>query len=183
MKKILLIVIFTLFIFSCGTPKVQKDFESMLDTLKIGNIEKIKNLNPNLELPDFDNANFLLEGYKKMTYKINSTKVNGNEAVINLDLKVPYLTPYFFEIFSELMELAFSNIDNLDNLNDEEVERMTSNFFYEKLNSNELIYLEKNINVYFFKEDNNWILDSDNNYDFNNMLMLGLLELSDFNLE
>ena len=45
--------------------------------------------------------------YKKLTYKVTKTKVEGDTATMNVDLKIPELASYFPEYFQKAMELRF----------------------------------------------------------------------------
>ena len=182
MKKILTVLLLAMLIVGCGTPKVQKDFETMLKALQGGNVEEIKKLNPNSEFSvDDEGTKLFLEGYKKMTYKIKNTKVDGDVAIINLDIKAPDLTYYFPEFMQKGMALAFASIGT----NSEEMEKIGENFatdfFTEKLNSKDLKYLEKNIDVQFKKNGNDWKIDVENskNKDFNDVITFGLSKLGE----
>ena len=110
MKKVLISILFSIFLISCGSPKVQKDFEKLLSDLKIGNVAKAQKINL-----DMKSANSLeliklsSNGYKKMTYKIKNTKVEGDNAVINLDMKVPNFVSYLIEFFQEVEKASSSN--------------------------------------------------------------------------
>ena len=182
MKKIITVLLLSMLIVGCGTPKVQKYFEVILKSLQDGNVGEMEKLNPKSELSvDDEWTKIMLEGYKKMTYKIKNTKVDGDVAVINLDIKTPDLTYYFPEFIEEVIELAFANVGR----NSEEMEKMgeklAMDFFNKKLNSEDLKYLEKNIDVHFKKNGNNWEMDDENskNKDFDEIITFGFSKLGD----
>ena len=179
MKKLLVGLLLTISLISYGTTKVQKDFEGKLKKLKSGNEDKIGNLNQyfGIFISDLVILDILRSGHKKMTYKINSAKVEGDTAVINLDMKSPNLSYYFPEFIKKVYELIFADPENIK----EDDEEFVNNFFKEKLNLKDLKYSKKNINVYLRKEGNDWLVDEEEskNDDFNEMITLGLLKLDD----
>ena len=160
MKKILLVLTMMLFVFSCGTPQAQKDLESVLKALQTGDAKKIKELNPNSEMSANDETvKIFLSGYKKMSYKIKKTKVEGDKAIVDLDIKAPDLSSYFPEFMQQGMALAFSNFGK----SEEEMKRLGEEFatkyFEEKLKAKDLKFNEKNINVILRKNGKNWQVD------------------------
>ena len=182
MKRILTVLLSVILLFSCGAPKVQKDFEKMLSALKSGDIEKIKKLTPGLEVQFNDEiSKMYLNGYKKLSYKIKNTKVTGDTAVINLDMKAPDLSSYFPEYMKKLSEMGSKNLETDPEKLMEQSEKIMSDFFTEKLNSADLKYTEKNIDVYFKKNGKEWEVDYNNskNKDYIDIITLGFLKLSE----
>ena len=182
MKKIIIVLLLSMLIVGCGTPRVQKYFEVILKSLQDGNVEEMGKLNPKSEFSvDDEWTKIVIEGYKKMAYKIKNTKVDGDVAIINLDIKAPDLTYYFPEFVDKVKELAFTNVGR----NSEEMEKMgeklAMDFFNEKLNSKDLKYLEKNIDVHFKKNGNNWEMDDENskNKDFDEVMTFGFSKLGE----
>ena len=160
MKKILLVLTVMLFVFSCGTPQAQKDLESVLKALQTGDAKKIKELNPNSEMSANDETvKIFLSGYKKMSYKIKKTKVEGDKAIVNLDIKAPDLSSYFPEFMQQGMALAFSNFGKSEEEMKKLGEEFTTKYFEEKLKSKDLKFNEKNIDVVLKKNGKNWQVD------------------------
>lgn len=160
MKKILLALAMMLFVFSCGTPQAQKDLESVLKALQTGDVKKIKELNPNSEMSANDETvKIFLSGYKKMSYKIKKTKVEGDKAIVNLDIKAPDLSYYFPEFMQQGMALAFSNFGKSEEEMKKLGEEFTTKYFEEKLKSKDLKFNEKNIYVVLKKNGKNWQVD------------------------
>ena len=182
MKKLLVGLLLTISLISYGTTKVQKDFEGKLKKLKSGNEDKIGNLNQyfGIFISDLVILDILRSGHKKMTYKINSTKVEGDTAVINLDMKAPKLSHYYPELRKKIFESIVYQIFYAEPREIEEDEFL-NNFYEKKLNSKYLKYSKENINVYLRKEGNDWLVDEEEskNDDFNEMITLGLLKLDD----
>ena len=182
MKRILTVLLSVVLLLGCGAPKVQKDFEKMLSALKSGDIEKIKKLTPGLEVQFNDEiSKMYLNGYKKLSYKIKNTKVTGDTAVINLDMKAPDLSSYFPEYMKKLSEMGSKNLEIDPEKLMEQSEKIMSDFFTEKLNSADLKYTEKNIDVYFKKNGKEWEVDYNNskNKDYIDIITLGFLKLSE----
>ena len=126
MKKILLVLTMMLFVFSCGTPQAQKDLESVLKALQTEDAKKIKELNPNSEMTTNDETlKIFLNGYKKMSYKIKKTKVEGDKAIVNLDIKAPDLSSYFPDFVQQAMALAFANFGK----SEEEIKKLFNKIF------------------------------------------------------
>lgn len=182
MKRILTVLLSVVLLLGCGAPKVQKDFEKMLSALQSGDIEKIKKLTPGLEVQFNDEiSKMYLNGYKKLSYKIKNTKVTGDTAVINLDMKAPDLSSYFPEYMKKLSEMGSKNLEIDPEKLMEQSEKIMSDFFTEKLNSADLKYTEKNIDVYFKKNGKEWEVDYNNskNKDYIDIITLGFLKLSE----
>ena len=179
MKKILLVLTMMLFVFSCGTPQAQKDLESVLKALQTEDAKKIKELNPNSEMTTNDETlKIFLNGYKKMSYKIKKTKVEGDKAIVNLDIKAPDLSSYFPDFVQQAMALAFTNIGK----SEEEIKKLgedfTIKYFKDKLSSKDLKFTEKNINVIMKKDGKKWKVD-DQNKDLFEILTFGFSKLAD----
>ena len=182
MKRILTVLLSVVLLFGCGAPKVQKDFEKMLSALQSGDIEKIKKLTPGLEVQFNDEiSKMYLEGYKKLSYKIKNTKVTGDTAVINLDIKAPDLSSYFPEYMKKLSEIGGKNLETDPEKIMNQSEKIMSDFFTEKLNSADLKYTEKNIDVHFKKNGKEWEIDYNNskNKDYIDIITLGFLKLGE----
>lgn len=181
MKKILTILLLGIFLVSCA-PKVQKDFEKMLSTLQSGDIEKIKKLAPDLAIQFNDEiSKMYLNGFKKLSYKIKKTKVTGDTAIVNLDMKAPDLSSYFPEYMKKLSEMGNKNLETEPEKIMEQSQKFMNDFFTEKLNSSDLKYTEKNVDVHFKKNGKEWEVDYNNskNKDFIEMLSLGFSKLGE----
>ena len=175
MRKILTIIMLTLLLtVSCGKPEAQKILEKDLNALQSGEITNITGISPNSK--EFSNTNSEMSAafanaYKKLTYKVTKTKVEGDTATMNVDLKIPELASYFPEYFQKAIELRFSMLNGK--------EEDAKEFFEEKLNSKDLKYFEKNVEVVFKKEGNEWKFDEGNskNKDFIDGLTLGFASI------
>ena len=182
MKKILLALAMMLFVFSCGTPQAQKDLESVLKALQTGDVKKIKELNPNSEMSANDETvKIFLSGYKKMSYKIKKTKVEGDKAIVNLDIKAPDLSSYFPEFMQQGIALAFSNFGKSEEEMKKLGEEFTTKYFEEKLKAKDLKFNEKNIDVVLKKNSKNWQVDGqdEKNKELLDIITFGFSKLAD----
>ena len=160
MKKLLLILAIMLFVFSCGTPQPQKDLESALKALQSGDEKKIQELYSSSEtLDNDDSAKIMREGYKKLSYKVKNTKVEGDKATVNLDIKSPDLSSYFPEFLQKGLSIQAANLGKSDEELTKMGEEFTVKFFLEKINSKDLKFSEKNIDVVLKKVDGKWKID------------------------
>ena len=180
MKKILLVLTMMLFVFSCGTPQAQKDLESVLKALQTEDAKKIKELNPNSEMTTNDETlKIFLNGYKKMSYKIKKTKVEGDKAIVNLDIKAPDLSSYFPDFVQQAMALAFANFGKSEEEIKKLGEEFSTKYFEEKLKSKDLKFNERNVDVVLKKNGKNWQVDGqdEKNKEFFEVLTFGFSKL------
>ena len=183
MRKILTIIMLTLLLtVSCGKPEAQKILEKDLNALQSGEITNITGISPNSK--EFSNTNSEMSAaftnaYKKLTYKVTKTKVEGDTATMNVDLKIPELASYFPEYFQKAIELRFSMLNGKEEDAEAKIKNLSKEFFEEKLNSKDLKYFEKNVEVVFKKEGNEWKFDEGNskNKDFIDGLTLGFASI------
>ena len=183
MRKILTIIMLTLLLtVSCGKPEAQKILEKDLNALQSGETTNITGIIPNSK--KFSNTNSEMSAafanaYKKLTYKVTKTKVEGDTATMNVDLKIPELASYFPEYFQKAIELRFSMLNGKEEDAETKIKNLAKEFFEEKLNSKDLKYFEKNVEVVFKKEGNEWKFDEGNskNKDFIDGLTLGFASI------
>ena len=183
MRKILTIIMLTLLLtVSCGKPEAQKILEKDLNALQSGettNITGIISNTKNFSNPNDEMSEAFANAYKKLTYKVTKTKVEGDTATMNVDLKIPELASYFPEYFQKAMELSFSALNGKEEDTEAKIKNLSKEFFEEKLNSKDLKYFEKNVEVVFKKEGNEWKFDEGNskNKDFLDGLTLGFASI------
>ena len=183
MRKILTIIMLTLLLtVSCGKPEAQKILEKNLNALQSGettNITGIISNTKNFSNPNDEMSEAFANAYKKLTYKVTKTKVEGDTATMNVDLKIPELASYFPEYFQKAIELRFSMLNGKEEDAEAKIKNLAKEFFEEKLNSKDLKYFEKNVEVVFKKEGNEWKFDEGNskNKDFIDGLTLGFASI------
>ena len=139
MKKILTIIMLTLLLtVSCGKPEAQKILEKNLNALQSGettNITGIISNTKNFSNPNNEMSEAFANAYKKLTYKVTNTKVEGDTTTMNVDLKIPKLASYFPEYFQKVMELRFSALNGKEEDTEAKIKNLSKEFFEEKLNS------------------------------------------------
>ena len=183
MRKILTIIMLTLLLtVSCGKPEAQKILEKNLNALQSGettNITGIISNTKNFSNPNDEMSEAFANAYKKLTYKVTNVKVEGDTTTMNVDLKIPELASYFPEYFQKVMELRFSALNGKEEDTEAKIKNLSKEFFEEKLNSKDLKYFEKNVEVVFKKEGNEWKFDEGNskNKDFLDGLTLGFASI------
>jgi len=180
MKKVLFIIMVSLFlVVGCGgVPEAQKKLETALKALQSGDLSKMKEINPKSEDITKDSnemTNVLLNAYKKLNYKVKSSKVEGDITTINMDLKAPDLSSYLPEYMQQGMALAFTLVNSSKEESEVAINKFVKEFFEQKLKSKDLKYFEKNVDVIFKKDGKEWKLDIDNpkNKDFIYGITLG----------
>ena len=178
MKKVLFIIMVSLFlVVGCGgIPEAQKKLETALKALQSGDLSKMKEINPKSEDITKDSnemTNVLLNAYKKLNYKVKSSKVEGDITTINMDLKAPDLSSYLPEYMQQGM--AFTLVNSSKEESEVAINKFVKEFFEQKLKSKDLKYFEKNVDVIFKKDGKEWKLDIDNpkNKDFIYGITLG----------
>jgi hypothetical protein len=142
-------------------------FNALMNAIQAGDTSKI--------FPEGTSQNVIMlsEGYKKITYNINNTQVNGNIAIINVSMKYPNIQQIVQNFRQELSNM---NI-NSSGKSEEEVQKIVTSammqYVAEKLNAGNVQYMEKTINVKYEKNGGSWVM-SDDNAEFATILSLGL---------
>ena len=161
MKKVLSILLFILLtIVSCGGKHpAQTHFENMMVSLQKGDVSSLTGNDKETE----KNLKLLIDGYKKMTYKINKVTVNNDGPVLNVTIKYPVLKG----IGEDIKKKAMQNIDKIAEKSekeiDEESEKIFSEVISERLNSPDLKYNEETFDVIYTKEGKDWDIDPNKN--------------------
>ena len=174
MKKFFIFITMLFLLVSCGKPEPQKAFESYMADVKSADKAKMESvLKDNSENPAVEKfMDFYVDFFKKVDYKVLSVKENGNESILEVEMKAPNVIEPFIDIFTEGIGLAFSGASE---------EEMT-NFFSDSMNNilenRDLEYLSGTVSVYMVKEDGDWEFDNENNSDFFVYLTGGLSSFS-----
>ena len=172
MKKVLSILILILVIIvSCGGKHItEKHFEEMMVSLQKGNLSPLVGDDKETE----KNLKVLINGYKKITYKINKVTVNDNESILNVTMKSPALTG----VMEEIQKKSMQNLDKLMGKSGKELEEESKKIFSEvisrKLNSPDLKYNEETFNVIYTKKGNTWEISPEKNEKLLKALTLGI---------
>lgn len=159
MKKLLIFLMLLFLVISCGKPASQKAFESRMTEIKTTNQANVKEFledgTDNLAVHKF--ADFYMNFFKKIEYKVLSVEEKGNESILQVEIKTPDILEPFIDIFTEVLSMAFSGATEED----------INNFFSDNmdtiLENKELNYMTGTIPVYMVKEDGSWDLDGKKN--------------------
>ena len=161
MKKVLSILILILVIIvSCGGKHItEKHFEEMMMSLQKGNLSPLVGDDKETE----KNLKVLINGYKKITYKINKVTVNNNKSVLNVTIKYPALKGIGEDIQKKVMQNSEKITEKSEKEIDEDSEKIFSEVVSERLNSPDLKYNEETFDVIYTKEGKNWDIDPNKN--------------------
>ena len=161
MRKVLSILLFILLmIISCGGKHAtQKDFENTIASLQKGDLKPLVGDDKETE----KNLKLLVDGYKKMTYKINKVTVNNNESILNVTIKYPVLKGIGGDIQKKVMQNSEKMIGKSEKEMEEEGEKIFSEVVSERLNSPDLKYNEETFDVIYTKEGGDWDIDPNKN--------------------
>ena len=172
MKKVLSVLILILVIIvSCGGKHITENyFEEMMVSLQKGNLSPLVGDDKETE----KNLKVLINGYKKITYKINKVTVNDNESILNVTMKSPVLTGVIQEVQKKSMQNAKNLMGKSGKELEEESKKMLSEVISQKLNSPDLKYNEETFDVIYTKKGNTWELNSEKNAKFQKVVTLGI---------
>ena len=171
-KYILLLLSMILMTISCGRDAVAKRmFEQHMKIIQSGDMNKIKKWDSSMNTPEIG---IVLEGFKKITYKINKVETKDKTATVNVTIKYPDYSPFENEFHNMIAEKYKSSNIASKSETDKIVVQEATKFFNEKIKENKLSYSEKTINIILEKQGNNWVLDGEKNLEFVSILTLGL---------
>lgn len=171
-KYILLLLSMILMTISCGRDAVAKRmFEQHMKIIQSGDMNKIKKWDSSMNTPEIG---IVLEGFKKITYKINKVETKDKTATVNVTIKYPDYSPFENEFHNMIAEKYKSSNIASKSETDKIVVQEVTKFFNEKIKENKLSYSEKTINIILEKQGNNWVLDGEKNLEFVSILTLGL---------
>ena len=171
-KYVLLVLSMILLTISCGKDATAKRmFEEHMKIIQSGDMNKIKKWDASMNTPEIG---IVLEGFIKITYKINKVETKDKTAIINVTIKYPDYSTFGNEFHNMITEkYKSSNISSKAEVNKIVIQEATK-FFNEKIKENKLSYSEKTIDVILEKQGNNWVLLGEKNLELISILTLGL---------
>ncbi|QEK11651.1 DUF4878 domain-containing protein [Crassaminicella thermophila] len=191
MKKIisfLLIAILTMLTVACSGPKPENTVKSFLDSYKSGNFTEAMNYiidSENFSMEkikkDFEEkedeklTKAFIKTFSKLKYNIINTKIENDTAVVETEITVPNLGKVTRELIQEAFTLALSNAFS-ENNNQDKMDSMIETMFLDKINSEDIPMVKKNVNIHLVKQDNSWIIKADE--DLVNAITGNLIEMA-----
>lgn len=178
-KKFTLITIFILLLISVvacsGQDNPEKVVSEYVDAMKNFDFELMASkINPNDKEAKEEVSSLYEEGQdsmekyfieyveanaKKITYKINQSKIDGDKAVVSVDFKYVDGAPLFKATFREYMKEAFSLAFTEGELTDEEYSEMFIAAMEKENKSIEETFMEKTLDINCIKVDGEWYID------------------------
>ena len=176
MKKVILVIVLFLLIGCNKIPESQEAIESIMTTVKSGDVSKISELGIFSD-ENIKNKNFYVEDFKMINYEVLETTKENEKSIIKLSVKAPDLYYYTPEIYEKLLSL--SSLGSTD----EEIQEFLNKNFLEILKKQDLRYAEEEFNITLIKQEGKWILDKENseNKKFISVLLGGLEKMKDIN--
>lgn len=189
MKKVLsLLTVFVLIISmtACGKSDPKASVSGFLGALKNSNIEEMsKYIVPDSEENGieevFDSGDeFSEEAFKiafsKLDYKILSSSVDGNTAVVETEINAPNLGKIMTELIQEALPLVFASAFSED-ASDDDVSDFMNTLFLDKVNSDDMPMVKKTVKINLVEENGNWLINPDN--DFVNAITGNLMQMGE----
>ena len=155
MKKVILVIVLFLLIGCNKIPESQEAIESIMTTVKSGDVSKISELGIFSD-ENIKNKNFYVEDFKMINYEVLETTEENEKSIIKLSVKAPDLYYYTPEIYEKLLSL--SSLGSTD----EEIQEFLNKNFLEILKKQDLRYAEEEFNITLIKQEGKWILDKEN---------------------
>ncbi len=168
MKRLTVLTLGLIFlIVSCGGTSPKNKVKEIMGAVQKGNLDEIKKIYPDYKAEE---AETMKEGFSKITYTINKEEIKGNNAVVNMTVKTPDISPFLQEYMQKLMPIIMKELQSGKTQEEvqknPEVKKIAEEFFKEKFKSPDLKYVENEVNVSLKKENGKWELDKENNEEF-----------------
>lgn len=178
LTAIMLLFVLVAGVYGCGSKKPSDVVTSYFEEIKKGNnAEFDKLLNKTLdesENEDKENAydestKKLIDSMSKITYKINSEKVEGDSATVNVSLNGPEFSKVLGEFMKKAMADALSKAFSEEQTSEEENEKLYDSMLSECIDN--MTYADRTGDIKLTKTDGEWKIDSDDSL---GALLLGM---------
>ncbi len=113
--------------------------------------------------------------FENIDYKINSSNIDGDSAIVNLDIENIDMGLVLGQFLEEAFTFAFSDAFSDNSLSDEEMEAAMTDLFLEIIEKNKDNTVSNNVDVGLNKVDGQWKIDIDE--DFQNALTGNLIDM------
>lgn len=168
-KKIALIMLLftsTIGIYGCGTKSPSNVVESYFEQMKKGdNLDFTNLLNSTLEsteekdkLSD-ESSKKLIDSMKELTYTINSEKIDGESATVNIKVNGPDMSKVMLEFMQKSFSTALSQSFSVNKMSEEESNKLYQSILSECLDN--ITYTERTGDISLTKSDGEWKINSD----------------------
>lgn len=161
-------------IVGCAGPKPEDTVSAFLDSFINGNFEEA-----NKYITDSDEAFYSLEdlmnenpsayeammtAYKKMTYSILNSTVDGDKAQVETKITAPGLGTIFKEANMEAINIFLSKMfseDSNEDFDENYANELLNSIIIEKLTSDTIPMITKTITINLVKEDGTWLIENE----------------------
>lgn len=151
----------------CGSKSPSNVLSGKFDNLKNGDENTISDVLDseikNEELNDYnytDSENSMIEAVKKTTYKVNSEKVDGDSATVNVTVNAPDLTDAFTQFMERVFSDALSNAFSGNTETEEEIDAKYDKILSEIVQN--VKFSDRTMDIEMVKEEKEWKIKNDN---------------------
>ena len=151
----------------CGTKSPSKVMSEKLDAIKNGDKNTISDiLNSEIKNEEetdsqyTDSQNSMVEAVKKITYKVNSEKVDGDSATVNVSVNAPDLADAFSQFIQKAFSDALSSAFSGNTETQEDTDAKYDKIFSEILKN--VKFSDRTMDIEMVKEENVWKIKNDN---------------------
>lgn len=178
LTAIMLLLFLVAGIYGCGAKKPSVVTTTYLEEIKkgtSGDFEKL--LNKTLNKTDDENKDQaydestkkLINSMNKITYKINSEKIDGDSATVNVTLNGPDMSKVMKDFVNKAMDNALSQAFAQTQTSEEENKKLYDDMLSECLDN--ITYTERTGDIKLTKTDGQWKINTDDSL---SKLLLGM---------
>lgn len=187
--SIMILFVMILGVYGCGSKSPSNVVKTYFEELKKGtNSDFTKMFGNSLEstentsksdtkenkLSD-ESSKKIIESMAKLTYTINSEKIDGDSAIVNVKVNGPDMSKVLSEFMQKAFTTAFSKSFSGEKINEEEQNKLFQSILSDCLNN--ITYAERTGDISLKKSNGEWKIDTDDSL---KKLLLGI-DASTFN--
>lgn len=180
--SIMLLFVLVAGVYGCGSKKPSDVVTTYFEEIKKGTNGEFDKLFTNTlnksektENAYDESTKKLITSMNKITYKINSEKVEGDSATVNVTLNGPEFSKVFGEFMKKAMADALSKAFSEDKATEEENNKLYDKMLCECIDN--MTYAERTGDIKLTKTNGEWKIDNDDSL---GTLLLGM-DMSAFN--
>lgn len=182
LTAIMLLLFLVVGVYGCGAKKPSDVVTTYFEEIKKGNSGEFdKLLNKTLDKSEekenaYDESiKKLMSSMSKVTYKINSEKIEGDSATVNVTLNGPEFSKVIGEFMKKAMADALSKAFSEDKTSEEENAKLYDKILSECIDN--MTYAERTGDIKLTKTDGEWMINSEDSL---GTLLLGI-DMNAFN--